>query len=329
MSTTKVKARRDTSREIGVKVTRQRDCTIVVVGSINMDLAVRCPRVPSPGETILGSELRESPGGKGANQAVAAGRLGAGVAMVGCVGADSYGAALRASLEQSGVDIGSVLARGERSGVAIIQVAEAGENSIVVVPGANALVTPSDVEMALEGLPGARLMLLQLELPLATVQAAARLAKAREMRVILDPAPVQPLPDDLLRHIDILTPNEGEAARLVGHNGRVDVGSASRIAARLHERGPASVLVKLGPDGVVVLDQDAWYHVPGIHVATVDTTAAGDCLAGALAARLASGAALGDAVRFANAAAALSTTRKGAQTSMPLREDVLALLARG
>jgi ribokinase len=309
-------------------VTRPGDCAIVVVGSINMDLAVRCPRVPAPGETILGSELRESPGGKGANQAAAAGRLGSSTAMVGCVGADSYAGTLRASLQQSGVDISCVTERGSRSGVAVIEVAETGENSIVVVPGANELVTPEDVEAALARLPSARIMLLQLELPMATVQAAAAMAKSRQMRVILDPAPVQMLPDALLRNVDILTPNEGEAASLASHAGRIDIRSAPRIAARLRERGPAAVLVKLGANGVVVGEQSTTYHVPGIAVATVDTTAAGDCLAGALASALADGSTLVDAVRFANAAAALSTTRMGAQTSMPNRQDVLALLAQ-
>jgi ribokinase len=324
----KARRRRDITRANGGNVSRTADCAVVVVGSINMDLAVRCPRVPAPGETILGSELREFPGGKGANQAVAAGRLGSVTAMVGCIGTDSYAETLRGSLQQSGVDTTFVLERGMRSGVALIQVAEAGENSIVVVPGANALVTPEDVEAALARLPAVRIMLLQLELPLATVQAAAELAKARRMLVMLDPAPVQALPDALLKNVDILTPNEGEAAALAGHAGRIDAHGAPIIAARLRELGPGIVLVKLGGDGMVVADRDSTDHLPGIRVATVDTTAAGDCLAGALASALAGGSTLRDAARFANAAAALSTTRMGAQTSMPTRTEVLELLDR-
>jgi ribokinase len=299
---------------------------IVVVGSINMDLAVRCPHVPVPGETILGSSLLESPGGKGANQAVAAGRLGGSVAMVGCVGHDGYGAALRASLAKAGVAVDRVIARGDRSGVALIAVGDHGENSIVVVPGANALVTPGDVEAALDTMSDARMVLLQLELPLPTVQAAARAAHARGLQVLLDPAPAQPLPGELLQDVDILLPNQGEAG-LLARLPVVSLVEARDAARRLLTRGPRTVLIKLGADGVLIVDAAGDRHVAGHRVATVDTTAAGDCLAGALAVALIEGQPLDRAVAFANAAAALSTTRPGAQDSMPSRPEVDALLA--
>ncbi|MDB5074731.1 MAG: ribokinase [Chloroflexi bacterium] len=303
------------------------DCSIVVIGSINMDLAVRCPRVPAPGETILGSSLLESPGGKGANQAVAAGTLGGGVAMVGCVGNDTYGDALRASLAAAKVNTDWVLSRGERSGVALIEVADTGENSIVVVPAANGLLMPSDVESALAALPAARIMLLQLEVPLSTVRAAARLGKQRGLRILLDPAPAQPLPPDLLAEVDILTPNQGEAAILLGRTGEVSLDDAPSAAAQLSAMGPRVVLLKLGSEGVLLYDAGRIEHVAGYAMATVDTTAAGDCLAGALATALAEGAPLHEAVYFANAAAAISTTRAGAQVSMPGHADVDRWLA--
>ncbi|MDB5057189.1 MAG: ribokinase, partial [Chloroflexi bacterium] len=227
------------------------DCSIVVIGSINMDLAVRCPRVPAPGETILGSSLLESPGGKGANQAVAAGKLGAAVAMVGCVGNDTYGDALRASLAAANVNMDWVLSRGERSGVALIEVADTGENSIVVVPAANGLLTPGDVDSALAALPEARIMLLQLEVPLSTVKAAARLGRQRGLQILLDPAPAQPLPPDLLAEVDILTPNQGEAAILLGRTGEVSLDDAPSAAAQLSAMGPRVVLLKLGSEGVL------------------------------------------------------------------------------
>ncbi len=301
------------------------DSRIVVVGSVNMDIAARCPHIPVPGETILGTELLESPGGKGGNQAAAAGTLGGDVAMVACLGADAYGQRLRIALSEAGVCVEAMTERGPRSGVAIIEVAEAGENSIVVVQGANALLLPEDVEAALDRMPEARILLLQLEIPLASVTAAARLARARGMRVILDPAPAQPLAEDLLRQVDVLTPNQTEAALLAGMP-EVSADTAREAAARLLALGPAAVLVKLGAHGVLVADGGSMTMVRGHRVATVDTTAAGDCFAGALAVALMQDRPLLDAVAFANAAAALSTTRVGAQASMPSRAEVDGLL---
>ena len=300
---------------------------ILVVGSVNMDLAVRCPHIPGPGETVLGSSLVESPGGKGANQAVAAARLGGRAAMLGCVGADTYGRTLRAALVDAGVAADHLLDRGTRSGVAIIEVSDSGENSIVVVPGANALLAPDDVELALDRMPEARLVLLQLEIPLETVIATARAARSRGLRVLLDPAPAQPLPDSLLSDVDILTPNQTEAALLAGLPA-VGPDKAQEAARRLLARGSRSVLIKLGADGVLLAGPSYAQLVPGWRLATVDSTAAGDCLSGALAVALIEHRDLPDAVAFANAAAALSTTRYGAQDSMPTRAEVDRLLSQ-
>ena len=301
------------------------ESTILVVGSINMDLVVRCPHIPAPGETILGSTLMETPGGKGANQAVAAGRLGGSVAMIGCLGTDAYGQALRASLAGAGVDAGSVRERGPRSGVALIEVGDGAENSIVVVPGANALLTSEDVEAALAAAPRAAVLLLQLEIPLPTVRAAAHLARQRGIRVLLDPAPAQPLPDELLAEVDILLPNQSEAALLAGLPVD-DLAEAERAGRALLARGPRTVIVKLGAGGALIVDAQGTRQIPGLLVEAIDTTAAGDCLAGALAVALVEGQSLEEAVRFANAAAALSTTRRGAQESMPDRAAMERLL---
>jgi ribokinase len=210
--------------------------------------------------------------------------------------------------------------------VALIAVGDRGENSIVVVPGANALVTPGDVEASLESMPDARMVLLQLELPLPTVQAAARTAHARGLQVMLDPAPAQPLPRELLQDVDILLPNQGEAGLLAGLP-VVSLVEARDAARRLLTHGPRTVLIKLGADGVLIVDAAGDRHIAGRRVVAVDTTAAGDCLAGALAVALIEGQPLDRAVAFANAAAALSTTRPGAQDSMPSRAEVDAFSA--
>ncbi len=303
------------------------DSRIAVVGSLNMDLVVRGDHIPIPGETILGESLSEYPGGKGGNQAVAAARLGGPTAMIGCLGADPYASALRAALIEAGVETAHVLERGPRSGVAVIEVAAAGENSIVVVQGANALLTSDDVEFALAALPQTRLVLLQLEIPMEAVERAALTARASGLLVLLDPAPARLLSDRLLASVDYLTPNQQEAAFLTGMS---EVGSADapEAARRLLSRGVKTAIIKLGADGVYAANGQESFYLAGHQVDTVDTTAAGDCFAGALAVALLADDSLHEAVAFANAAAALSTTRRGAQPSMPTMAQVRELLLR-
>ncbi len=297
------------------------DRRIVVVGSVNMDLVVGVPHIPVPGETILGDSLVEYPGGKGANQAVAAARLNGAPAMVGCVGDDAYAQALRKALNAAGVDTRFLYERGPRSGIAIIEVASSGENNIVVVPGANALLADDHVQGALSALAQARIVLLQLEVPLAAVEYTALAARAKGLVVMLDPAPAQLLSDRLLAAVDYLTPNQQEAALLTGMS-EVGLAEAPEAARRLLARGVKTVIVKLGADGVFAANDRESFQLPGHRVDTVDTTAAGDCLSGALAVALAEGRLPRPAVAFANAAAALSTTRRGAQPSMPTRAEV-------
>ncbi|MGH2347258.1 MAG: ribokinase [Chloroflexota bacterium] len=301
------------------------DGRIVVVGSVNMDLVVRVPRIPVPGETILGDSLVEYPGGKGANQAVAAARLNGAPSMVGCVGRDAYAKDLRGALTASGVETTFLLERGPRSGIAVIEVASSGENNIVVVQGANALLVGDDVDDALTALTNARIVLLQLEVPLATVEYGALTAHAKGLLVLLDPAPAQMLSDSLLSAVDYLTPNQQEAALLTGMS-EVGPDEAPEAARRLLARGVKTAIVKLGADGVYAANTRESFRLPGHRVDTVDTTAAGDCLSGALAAALVEGRPLRSAVAFANAAAALSTTRRGAQPSMPTTAEVEELL---
>jgi ribokinase len=299
----------------------QQDSTILVVGSINMDLTAYCPHIPAPAETVLGTSFLDSPGGKGANQAVAAARLGGSVGMVGCVGADAYGRSLRRTLLAAKVSDRWVIDRGERSGVALIEVGDTGENSIVVIPGANALLTPADVEKAFDASPEARVVLLQLEVPLRTVEVAARLGHARGLTVMLDPAPARPLTDSLLANVDILLPNQPEAAMLSGLSVR-DKASAQGAARVLLERGPRAVVVKLGAQGALLATSSGSLYLPGWDMCTVDTTAAGDCLAGGIATALVQGKLLAEA--FGNLAAALSTTRAGAQHSLPTLDELNA-----
>ena len=301
----------------------QQHSAILVVGSINMDLTVRCQHIPAPAETVLGTSLVESPGGKGANQAVAAARLGGRVGMVGCVGADTYGRSLRRALVAANVSDLSVIDRGERSGVALIQVGDNGENNIVVIAGANALLAPAAVEQAFDAAPEARVVLLQLEVPLRTVEVAARLGHARGLTVVLDPAPAQPLPASLLANVDILLPNQTEAAILCGLPVR-DRAEAQAAARLLLEQGPQAVIVKLGAQGVLIADSTGTRHIPGWNVRAVDTTGAGDCLAAGIAVALIQGKTVPEAVAFANLAAALSTTKAGAQNSLPSLDEVEA-----
>jgi ribokinase len=303
--------------------------SVVVFGSINMDLVVRTPRLPSAGETLTGHTFFTAPGGKGANQAVASSRLGVATCMVGQVGDDIFGGTLMDGLGAAGVDVSGVIThRSESSGVALITVDDAGENTIVVVPGANGTVSNNDVERLQPLLSEANVLLLQLEIPLDAVISAARAAQQRGVMVVLDPAPACLLPDELYHTIDVLTPNETEAAALVGFAVATEQGV--RDAAKvLIERGCRHVIIKLGGKGAywATAEDDQFY--PAFPVKAVDTVAAGDAFNGALAAALAEGCSMPEAIKWGMAAGALSTTRSGAQPSMPERGEVEALLASG
>jgi ribokinase len=295
---------------------------IVVVGSSNTDMIVQLPRLPKPGETISGGAFSTAAGGKGANQAVAAARAGAEVAFVARAGEDSFGEQAISGFVGDGIDVRHVTRdAGAPSGVALIFVDEAGENSIAVAPGANARLTPEDVEAAAQLIAGADALVMQLETPLETVERAAALARQHDVRVILNPAPAQPLSDEMLGNVSILTPNESEAELLTGIQVE-DAAGAEAAARALVARGVDTVILTLGSRGAFLFQSESGELVPGFEVDAVDTTAAGDVFNGSLAVGLAEGLPLDQAVRFANAAAALSVTKLGAQPSAPTRADI-------
>ncbi|RME86206.1 MAG: ribokinase [Caldilineae bacterium] len=299
---------------------------IVVVGSINMDLVARSPRIPAPGETIIGHDFHTVPGGKGANQAVAAARLGARVGLVARVGRDTFGRELIDGLAANGVAADHVRETPDvATGIAVILVDDTGENSIVVAPGANMAVSEQDIEAAAGLIAAADVLLLQLEIPDAAVLKAAALARAASVPVILNPAPARPLPPDLLSLVDILIPNEHEAALLAGHplGSEEDMDVAAR---RLLERGPRAVILTLGSRGALLFDDDDRVRQPAFTVEAVDTTAAGDAFVAGFAVAWAEGKTTAEAVRWGAAAGALAATRLGAQPSLPRRSALLSLL---
>ncbi|MGY4707590.1 ribokinase [Candidatus Bipolaricaulota sp. J31] len=299
---------------------------IVVVGSANVDLVVQTERAPRAGETVVGEGFTQAPGGKGANQAVAAARLGTEVAFIARVGDDDFGRWNLENYRREGIDTSYITVDPEvPSGVALIVVERNGENRIVVVPGANGRLRPDDVTRAEEAFAGAAALLVQLEVPLDTVEAALRLAREHGLTTILNPAPARPLPEGLLGLVDILTPNETELLHISGA-GALDPGGIPALARRLLARGPGHVIVTLGERGALVVSPDGEAHVPPFPVDPVDTTAAGDAFNGALAVALAEGMEMEAAVRFACAAGALATTVLGAQPSLPRRDQVEALL---
>ncbi len=306
---------------------------IVVAGSLNMDFVVRVERLPAAGETVLGRDFRMIPGGKGANQAYAAARLGTpGVAvrMAGRVGYDLFGDHLKASLAAAGVDTSAVFAsKSAPTGVALIWVDAQGQNSIVVASGANHAFAAGDVAGLRRTIQGAGFLLTQLETPLDTVSALLALAREEGARTILDPAPARPLSRELLGAVDILTPNEGEALALLGRPpARVSAQEAPELARALRALGARAVVLKLGDQGCYFDDGNLRLCQAAFPVEAVDATAAGDAFNGALAVALAEGKPVPDALRFASAAAAISVTRPGAQSSMPTRDEVETFLVR-
>jgi ribokinase len=299
---------------------------IVVVGSTNTDLVTRVARIPAPGETVLGGDLEIVAGGKGANQAVAAARLGGDVTFVARVGDDAFGKNALDSFRREGLNVAHVsVTPGVPSGVALISVSETtGDNAIVVAPGANARLAPDDVDAAAIAFDAARAVVVSLEVPLETVARAVEIAHAHKIPIVLNPAPARPLPPDMLARVSLLTPNESEARLLCGHSD--DFSSLDELAALL-DLGVQTAVVTLGARGAALVTPDGIEHVPGLPVAAVDTVAAGDCFTGALAVEIARGRPLRDAARFACAAAALSVTKKGAQPALPTRQEVETFLS--
>jgi ribokinase len=303
---------------------------IIVLGSLNMDIAALGPRLPQPGETVMGSHFWTAPGGKGANQAYAAAKLGGpgSTAMLGRVGDDDFGRQMIAALVSVGCGVEGVRPLAGLSGVALNLIADCGQNSIMVVAGANGRFAPEDVAADTPLLRGARFALLQLEVPMPTTIAGATAARAAGLEVILDPAPApQHLPAELLRFVDVLTPNETEAALLVGRKSAgVSVDEARTIAAELQSRGVRHVIIKLGAKGCVLLEAGTATHVPAPMVRAVDSTGAGDIFNAAFVVAGAEGASRLDACQFAVHAAALSATRMGCQASVPTRVELDAYL---
>lgn len=300
---------------------------VVVFGSINMDLVVTSPHLPQPGETLSGHAFFTAPGGKGANQAVAAARLGAETVMVGRLGDDSFARPLLDNLEANGVDVTQIETdTAVSSGVALITVDERGENTIVVVGGANGRVGSSEIDRLTAVLQAGDILLLQLEIPLTAVVSAANIAAQKEAMIILDPAPAQPLPKELIQLVDILTPNETEAGILSGVpvQGRA---SAETAVYHLQQLGARQLLIKMGGAGAIWAGENKIDHLSAYQVDVVDTVAAGDAFNGGLAAGLCAGLDTKEALQWALAAGGLATTKRGAQAAMPTRQDLLELLA--
>lgn len=299
-----------------------------VIGSINMDMVLSVPRFPAAGETLTGGNFQTVPGGKGANQAVALGRLGAPVRMAGRVGDDAFGRRYLDHFRKNGVDVRAVDAvAGTATGVADILVNAAGENCIVIAPGANGLCDLEWLDRALEATADCEIFLLQLEIPLDTVAEAVRRLRKMGKTILLDPAPAVPLSEDVLSAVDFLTPNETEL-KAVTSGLPEDAGVEERVRHLVGGSGRV-VVHKRGADGAYIGTRDGIEHVPGFSVRAVDTTAAGDTFNAGLAAGLAMGWPLRDAVRLANAAGALAVTAYGAQEGMPSLEQAQALMARG
>ena len=299
---------------------------LVVLGSVNADHVLRVPHFPRPGETLTGHSYQVVPGGKGANQAVAAARLGAPVSFIARIGDDAIGQQMRQGFEQDGIDVSAVeLDETLPTGIAIIYVSDEGENSIGISAEANGALSPAMVKRHEAMIADAHTLLLQLEVPLESVFEAAKLARSHGTRVVLNPAPARPLPAELLALVDLITPNQTEAELLTGVKVS-DEASAAQAADRFHQMGISDVMITLGSQGVYCSNARQQQLIPGFRVEAVDTTAAGDTFNGALLAAELAGADFNAAVRFAHGAAALSVTKFGAQSSIPSKVEVDAFL---
>ena len=304
-------------------------CDVVVIGSSNIDMVVRCSELPLPGQTILGSDFAMNAGGKGANQAVAAAKMGAKTQLVARLGKDVFAQASQRSFEESGLGTDHLVTdEHAASGVALIYVDDQGENQIVVAPGANKLLTPQDVDNALPVICQAKVMILQLEIPLKTVIHAAKIAKENGTTVVLNPAPVRTLPPELLANTDIIIANEIETQILTGAD-EIGMNTAVKACKPLLDAGVQTVIMTLGKNGALVTNKDGVTRVPGFKIKAADTTSAGDTFAGAIACALSEGKPLEEAVLFANAAAALTATKVGAQIAMPSRAETEEMLKNG
>ncbi|MGF1685149.1 ribokinase [Photobacterium japonica] len=301
---------------------------LVVLGSVNADHVLQVPSFPRPGETLHGRNYQVIPGGKGANQAVAAARLNADTGFIAYVGDDAFGINIREHFKMDGINIASVKMQPNcPTGIAMIQVADSGENSICISAEANAKLTAEAIETDLDAIRQADYLLMQLETPMCGIEKAAQTAKAAGTTVILNPAPARELPDTLLNHVDIITPNETEAEALTGIT--VDSDEAAQQAANvLHAKGIHTVMITLGAKGVWLSQGGEGKVIPGFRVEATDTTAAGDTFNGAFVTGLLEEMPLESAIKFAHAAAAISVTRFGAQTSIPRREEVEEFLAK-
>lgn len=301
---------------------------LVVLGSINADHILNLESFPAPGETVTGTQYQVAFGGKGANQAVAAGRSGANIAFIACTGDDNIGESVRKQLASDNIDIAPVsVINGESTGVALIFVNGEGENVIGIHAGANAALAPALVEAQRERIAGASALLMQLESPIESVLAAAKIAHQNNTTVALNPAPARELSDELLALVDIITPNEIEAEKLTGIRVESDE-DAAKASQVLHDKGIHTVLITLGSRGVWASVKGEGRRVPGFKVNAVDTIAAGDTFNGALVTALLEETPLPEAIRFAHAAAAIAVTRKGAQPSVPWREEIEAFLGQ-
>ena len=301
---------------------------LVVLGSINADHILNLESFPTPGETVTGNQYQVAFGGKGANQAVAAGRSGANIAFIACTGDDDTGERVRKQLASDNIDVSPVsVVEGESTGVALIFVNAEGENVIGIHAGANAALTTERVEAQRAIISGADALLMQLESPVESVLAAAKIAHENHTTVVLNPAPASVLSDELLALVDIITPNETEAEKLTGIRVEND-DDAARAAGALHDKGIGTVIITLGSRGVWVSANGEGRRVPGFKVKAIDTIAAGDTFNGALVTALLEGRAMDEAIRFAHAAAAIAVTRKGAQPSVPWRKEIDEFLSQ-